>query len=81
MELFLEKMNIKSYKIASENHIWNYVYINNNWKHLDLTWDDPITNTGKNVLQYDYYLLDTKALENKKDNEHIYNKNFYLEAN
>lgn len=81
MELFLEKMNIKSYKIASKNHIWNYVYVNNTWKHLDLTWDDPVTNTGKNVLQYDYYLLDTKTLENKKDNEHIYNKNFYLEAN
>lgn len=80
MELFLEKMNIKSYKISSQNHIWNYVYINNNWKHLDLTWDDPVTNTGKNILQYDYYLIDTKTLENKKDNEHIYNKLYYTEA-
>lgn len=80
MELFLEKMNIKSYKISSDNHIWNYIYVNNNWKHLDLTWDDPVTNTGKNILQYDYYLIDTKALENKKDNEHIYNKLYYIEA-
>lgn len=80
MELYLEKLNIKSYKIASENHIWNYILMDNNWKHLDLTWDDPVTNTGKNILQHEYYLLDTKALENKKDNEHIYNKNLYLEA-
>ena len=80
MELFLEKMNIKSYKIASDNHIWNYVYINNSWKHLDLTWDDPVTNTGRNILQYDYYLLDTNTLLNKNDNEHIYNKELYLEA-
>lgn len=80
MQLFLERINVKSYRIASKNHIWNYIYLNNNWKHLDLTWDDPVTNTGKNILQYDYYLIDTKTLENKKDNEHIYNKNFYLEA-
>lgn len=80
MELFLEKMNIKSYKISSDNHIWNYVYINNKWKHLDLTWDDPVTNTGKNVLQYDYYLLDTKVLESKKDNEHTYSREYYIEA-
>ncbi len=80
MELFLEKFNIKSYKIASSNHIWNYVYINNEWKHLDLTWDDPVTNTGKNLLEYNYYLLDTNSLLSKKDNEHNYNKNLYLEA-
>ena len=80
MELFLEKAGIKSYKIASDNHIWNYVYINNSWKHLDLTWDDPVTNTGRNILQYDYYLLDTITLENKKDNEHNYVKDYYLEA-
>lgn len=80
MELFLDKMNIKSYKIASEKHIWNYVYIDNDWRHLDLTWDDPVTNTGKNILQYDYYLINTLTLENKKDNEHTYDKNFYIEA-
>ena len=80
MELFLEKMNIKSFKIASDNHIWNYVYLNGNWKHLDLTWDDPVTNTGKNLLQYDYYLLTTPQLKLKHDNEHTYNENLYLEA-
>lgn len=81
MELFLEKLNIKSYKIASDNHIWNYIYIDKNWYHYDLTWDDPVTNTGKNLLQYNYYKLTTQALENKKDNEHNYNKSLYLEAN
>lgn len=80
MELFLEKMNIKNYKIASDNHIWNYVYIDGKWMHLDLTWDDPVTNTGENILQFDYYLIDTNTLENKKDNEHNYNKEYYIEA-
>lgn len=80
MQLFLEKMHIKNYKISSKNHIWNYVNINNTWKHLDLTWDDPVTNTGKSILQYDYYMLDTIKLESKKDNEHTYNKEYYIEA-
>lgn len=80
MELFLEKINIKSFKIASENHIWNYIYIDNEWKHLDLTWDDPVTNTGKNLLKYDYFLINTIQLEQKKDKNHIYNKNLYIEA-
>lgn len=81
LELFLEKMGIKSYKIASENHVWNYVFINNEWRHFDVTFDDPVTNTGKNILQYDYYDLKTSSLEEKKDNDHSYNKNLYLEAN
>lgn len=81
MELFLEKLNIKSYKIASENHIWNYIYLDNEWKHLDLTWDDPVTNTGKNILKYDYFLINTSQLEKKNDKNHIYNKNLYIEAN
>ena len=80
MELFLEKLNVKSYKIASDNHIWNFVYVNNTWRHIDLTWDDPVTNTGKDILQYEYYILDTNTLESKKDNEHNYNKDLYIEA-
>jgi len=35
------------------SHAWNLVYIDNNWYHVDLTWDDPIS--SKNVLRYDYY--------------------------
>jgi len=80
MALFLEKMHIKNYKIASEKHIWNYVYVDGSWKHLDLTWDDPITNTGANILQYDYYLINTIQLQNKKDKDHTYSKDAYLEA-
>jgi hypothetical protein len=80
MALFLDKLGIKNYKIASDNHIWNYVFVNNTWRHIDLTWDDPVTNTGKNILQYEYYILDTKTLESKGDNEHTYNKELYIEA-
>lgn len=80
MQLFLEKMKIKSYKIATNNHIWNYIYVENSWKHLDTTWDDPVTNTGRNLLKYDYFLITTKQLEFKNDKERVYDKNYYIEA-
>ena len=34
MKLFLDYLQIPNYKIASENHIWNLVYLNNNWYHF-----------------------------------------------
>ena len=49
MALFLARFNIPNYKIASGTHVWNAVYINNTWLHLDLTWDDPVSKKG-NIL-------------------------------
>ncbi len=80
MAIYLDKIGIKNYRIASDEHIWNYVYIDNNWYHLDLTWDDPVTNTGEDILIYDFFLIDNAQLENKKTSQHQYNKNLYLEA-
>lgn len=80
MAIYLDKVGIKNYRIASNEHIWNYVYIDNNWYHLDLTWDDPVTNTGEDILIYDFFLIDNKQLESKKTSQHQYNKNLYLEA-
>ena len=63
MALFLDKMGITNYKIASENHIWNLVYIDGSWKHLDLTWDDPVSTDGTDYLQHKYFLITTKQLK------------------
>lgn len=79
MELFLERMNIKSFKVSSENHIWNAVYINNNWKHLDLTWDDPVATDGKDYLEYNYFLIDTDQLLTLEQTEHNFNLKHYNE--
>lgn len=79
MELFLERMNIKSFKVSSENHIWNAVYINNNWKHLDLTWDDPVATDGKDYLEYNYFLIDTDQLLTLEQTEHNFNLEHYKE--
>ena len=77
MMLFLEKLNIQNYKISTENHIWNYVKIDNKWLHLDLTWDDPITKDNRDILDYSYFLIDDDRLLELEKEEHNYDKNIY----
>ena len=77
MMLFLEKLNIKSYKVSSENHVWNKVFINNNWYNLDLTWDDPVNSDGSDSLEHTFFLVtDDEMLKNDKT-EHTYNEDVY----
>lgn len=80
MKLFLDKFNIVNYKISSENHIWNLVKLDNKWYHLDLTWDDPVTSTGEDVLEYDYFLITTDELKQIESDQHIFNENVFIEA-
>ena len=81
MALFLEKLNIKNFKVSSENHIWNAVYLNDRWFHLDLTWDDPISMDGTDYLAYDYFLITTQELLNKEKSQHNFNLERYPELN
>ena len=81
MALFLNKMNIPNYKISSENHIWNLVYINNEWLHLDLTWDDPVINNGEiNTIDHTYFLIPTDKLLDIEKTEHNFDENIFIEA-
>ena len=80
MSLFLDKLNIKNYRISSDSHVWNLVYIEGAWKHLDVTWDDPVTSDGSDMLSDKYFLIDNNTLLNNSSNEHIYNKEIYIEA-
>ena len=81
MALFLDKMNIPNYKISSENHIWNLVYINNKWLHLDLTWDDPVINNGEiSTIDHTYFLINTNKLLNIEKTEHNFDENIFIEA-
>lgn len=91
MAIFLEKMGIKNFKIATElmqedisGHVWNALYLDNTWLHLDLTWDDPVSEDGKDYLQHKYFLISTEELESADQGEvevkeHIFNKRTYPE--
>lgn len=80
MALFLDKIGIENYKIASSSHIWNYVNLDGQWFHLDLTWDDPVINTGENRLEHNFFLITTDELEEKNTGQHNYDKTIYSET-
>lgn len=75
--LFLDKINVENFKISTTEHTWNVVNIDNNYLHIDATFDDPITDTGEDILIYDYYLKTTSEIEEKNDKDHIINYQIY----
>lgn len=85
MAVILTKLGVPNFKIASEEHVWNAVYIDNEWYHLDLTWDDPISTSGRNLLLHDYFLISdddlTKLDTKNKKVDHIYSRDIYQEFN
>ena len=81
MSIYLDKLKIKNYRISTLEHVWNLVYTDNNWLHLDVTWDDPVTSDKSDMLMYDYYLIDSNTLLSKDTTQHNFNKDIYKEAN
>ena len=81
MKLFLDKLDIPNFKISSENHVWNVVFVDGEWLHIDLTWDDPVTSTGDNIIEYDYFLIKSEELKELEKEEHNYDDTIYLELN
>lgn len=79
MYLFLDKMGIKSIRITSESHIWNGVYLDGNWYHLDVTWDDAKYTNGKSFLTHKYFLIDTNQLLELDTKSHSFYQDVYLE--
>lgn len=78
MKLFLDKLNIINYKISNDQHIWNLVYLDGKWLHLDLTWDDPVN--ANNVTRDNYFLITTDVLQKLGDDVHYYDYHNFLEV-
>ena len=79
MAIYLDHLQVKNYKVSNDTHIWNALYLDGTWYHLDLTWDDPVTNTGKDILIYEFFIIDTDKLVSKDTIEHTYNSYIYKE--
>ena len=89
LKYILDSMNIPCILVSgiatntngtTESHMWNYVKLDGNWYGVDVTWDDPVTSNGTDMLMYDYYLIDTNTLLSKDTTQHNFNKDIYLEA-
>ncbi len=82
MSLFLDRMPIIHQKVSNENHVWNMVYLNDEWLHIDLTWNDPVSSDGKDYLLHDSFLLTTgELLQTNIDldkDEHEFDQAIYL---
>lgn len=46
----------------TEAHAWNAVEVDGEWYLVDMTWDDPVTTDGSDVLRYDYFLVTERQL-------------------
>lgn len=82
MAIFLSKINVKNYKVASGTHVWNALYLSDEekWVHLDLTWDDPVTvNSDVDTLLHKFYLIDSNALKEFNTENHDFDKTIYQE--
>ncbi len=82
MATILFRLDIDNIKISSIKHVWNGVYFNNSWLHLDATWDDPVTSDGSQFLSHDFYLITTEQLmkkaEENNETEHLFDNKYYL---
>lgn len=79
MSIYMHRLNIKNIRISGNNHVWNLAELDG-WKHLDATWDDPLTNTGEDMLLHDYFLITTEELRKADEVEHQFNEKIYVEA-
>ena len=91
MAIFLTEMGYDNYKVATtkeandttEGHVWNAVKVNNEWLHLDLTWDDPVSSDGKDYLYHKYFLIDSEELKTADANitseDHVFDEFIYTE--
>jgi transglutaminase/protease-like cytokinesis protein 3 len=80
MALFLDKLNIPNFKVASESHIWNLVYLDNEWYHLDLTWDDPYSAAGADTINHNFFLISYETLVQWNTGKHNFDQSIYTEA-
>lgn len=58
----------------TESHAWNYVFINENWYAIDVTWDDPIVVGGGKLPEKEKYKYFLKGSETFNKNHTITGK-------
>ncbi|MGA1871878.1 MAG: transglutaminase domain-containing protein [bacterium] len=79
MHRMLQEASIKSNIIAGYSkglvHIWNMAYIDGEWYHVDVTYDDPIGNEKSKVI-YKYFMISDAEIAK----DHSWDRELYPEA-
>lgn len=84
MQILLNKAKITNYFVVGsagngsswESHAWNLVKVGSKYYHVDTTWDDPITISGKQMKTYDYFMIN----DSKMTKDHIWTTEDYPKA-
>lgn len=72
---------------VGESHAWNIVYLDGNWYHTDVTWDDP-TGMDKDYITYAYFnipyeemLIDHTVVDGiPMPNSYSYDMDYYTKS-
>lgn len=66
MKYLLDGVNIESLIVIGEsngeNHAWNLVKLDDEYYHIDPTWNDPVTNNGFDVIRYNFFNLNDEEI-------------------
>jgi len=81
LALFLNRFEVPNFKVASDEHVWNAIFIDDRWLHIDLTWNNPMDPSNPNLkqIEHKFFLITTTTLEGYDTNEHVFNKTIYRE--
>lgn len=74
--LMLDMLKIPNFRVSNNEHIWNVIKFNNEWRHIDVTWDDDEINKNNN---YNFYYLSTNELLTIDNDKHSFKRELYLE--
>lgn len=80
LAIFLDHIGIDNFKVSTEKHIWNVVF-DGTWKHVDVTWDDPVSKPQVNRLIHDYFMISSDEIIRNDSTKHNFNKDLYKELN
>ena len=76
--LFMDKLGIKNFKVSTDTHVWNAIYFDGKWTHIDITWDDDEVNENNT---YNFFMIDTEEMQKLDITEHFFNEQLYSEIN
>ena len=81
MAIFLNYLGINNFKISTAKHVWNVIRTNEGWKHIDVTWDDPVSKPGIDKLIHDYFMISSDEIKALDSTKHNFDANLYKELN